>query len=986
MNEATLEQHICDHLQNSGWLKHELHDTHSYINWESLEQFLQKSVPWQDFVSKSGSIAAKAQMLASIEKQPGSSLQFFQKGVTIEPDGIHIPLLDVEDWTKNQFTFVRQVQHSSDNRKLKGDIALWINGLPFGFIEVKNRQTGQTAQNGVAQIVDRVKSREAPKLFERIIFSMTLDAESAWLSVDATSTKNFRPFNPCKNFYNAPKDDFYTAYLYSGKTSFLHPKNVTELLATVLYIEPVKGELIFPRYHQWEAARLIKQQCTDAYAATGTLGERLLIQHSPGSGKSKTIAWAARFLVTLKIADSQRSLFDKILIVTDRRNLDRQIQRDLAPTIGEGQVVQAQSTKHLGELLGKSAIPVITSTVQKFLELGELQFSTNERVCLIIDEAHRSQDGELNEKMRKTVEAGFNTSGYEESEESLFALDKMTEKKSNTVTVAFTATPSSMTLRRFGKDGQPHHLYSMRQAIEEGYILNPLKNVITYDTLYQLHQTGMWHLTLKEFPTALLNRQLTLAAYEDPAIIEAKSSIITAIIRERTSLAIRGKGKAMLVCSSKKSARLYQEALRAKLSEFDIKPLIAFTGTVTNGIGEDKTETQMNAATGATQGIEATFENELAYRILVVVNKFQTGFDEPLLHTLFIDKTISGINAVQTITRVNRCMDGKDDTLVVDFTNSYSEIAKAFEMFIDLPPTFAQKIVTPADLDTKFRTILQLSSTEPAEWEIDLNPDTLEGMAELETRCLNLATKIKALADDSILGHIQGLLNDLMYLSNKGLLTRYKEWQWRKLVLKGVSGHLHGAQVKFSVEEIRESVATVSMVVSLERIREGEVFLATGGGGNGGGGVITQGLSLAAAIHRLNQQNFEKLALQLQRIAQQKTALLAGEKTRVLEQLSQFCAENQEALLAYATFDATSPTAGAAALLNTAAALRYDLDTNKNSDPIILEWLLLEIKELRFRKLESAFYACHAGLKSANETAMLEATRIEGKLHKLTVD
>ena len=983
MTEFELEKHICNNLTTLGWQQQGSIDAVTYIDKSQLLAYLKTSEAWQSYEAKQAPGAALEQLLLALTKHTGSTLSLLQKGIILEPDGVHIDLLSVADWTKNKFSFVRQVQHSANNKALKGDVCLWVNGLPLGFVEVKNEQTGQSAKNAVSQIVDRYKRNEAPRLFELCIFNLAVDTNTAYLSIDPSSTKHFRPFTPSKETYQVPTNDFYTAYLYGGETAFLHPKNLTELLGLFLYVDPKKKQVIFPRYHQWEAARLLKSLCLTAYQRHH-LGERFLFQHSTGSGKSKTIAWGARFLATLKLPKSQQSLFQKILIVTDRKNLDGQIQRDLEPVLGEKQVVRAETTKHLAELLSLNcSTPVITSTVQKFLDLGQLQFSKDDRVCIIIDEAHRSQDGNYNEQMQKTVVAnfdGFEKSGYDITEASLFALDKLTAEQSNAITVAFTATPSKQTLQRFGKAGKPHHLYSMRQAIDEGYILNPLKNVITYDTIYQLHQKGMWHLTGKEYPAALLSKNLTQAAYENPEIIEAKSNIMSAIVLERTRHAIGGKGKAMLVCSSKRAAVLFQKALKDKLVDYDIKPLIAYTGTQADATGVELTEGQVNAKLGATQSIEKTFEQELAYRILVVVNKFQTGFDEPLLHTLFVDKPLQGINAVQTLSRINRAMDGKEDTLVVDFTNSYQEIAKAFQQYIDLPPTFEQRVVSEADLVTKFTTVLELTGTADVDWDLELNPAAPEGKIALDKKCKELSDKIKATCAGDVNTALNALLTDLLYLASKGLLTRFKVWEFRKLVVKGVLGYLKSESVHFSVEEIRESVATVGMAVSLERIAEGEVIVKQITDKEGGKGKSLN-LSLASAIHSINLKNFSKLSGHLAAIAEQKEQLLEKEPDSVKPQLVEFCEQNQEALDAYAGFDATDPEAAADYLLREKAkSLRESLETEESPSELIKKWLVLAIKETRFRTLEAAFNAANTNLLTANEAAMMEATRIEKKL------
>ena len=447
--------------------------------------------------------------------------------------------------------------------------------------------------------------------------------------------------------------------------------------------------LIFPRHQQLDCVRRL---VSDA-RATGA-GQRYLVQHSAGSGKSFTIAWVAHQLSTLHGADDRR-VFDSIVVVTDRRVLDRQLQstiRQFEQTLGVVENIDTTS-RQLKDAL-EAGKTIIVTTLQKFpviaAEIGQLP---GKRFALIVDEAHSSQSGESTKSLKAVLspasleDAESEESGAEIPEEVLeSAILAEMEKRGplpNLSTFAFTATPKPKTLELFGTrraDGSfaPFHLYSMRQAIEEGFILDVLASYTTFRAYWRLWKTVEDDPRYEKKKAAWLLRSFVELSRH---AIDAKVQIMVEHFSEHVQGRIGGRAKAMIVTRSRLHAVRYKLALDAYLSEHGhpFKALVAFSGTVDDG-GEPYTEARMNGIpeTRTARAFEAS-----DYRFLVVANKFQTGFDQPLLHTMYVDKKLGGVNAVQTLSRLNRTHPEKQDTMVLDFANEADGIKAAFEPYYE---------------------------------------------------------------------------------------------------------------------------------------------------------------------------------------------------------------------------------------------------------------------------------------------------------------
>ena len=605
----------------------------------------------------------------------------------------------------NLFSVVRQLRYSTKT-ELSLDLALFLNGIPFFTAELKNPLTGQTVQDAIRQYRHDRDSREPLLAHGRCLAHFAVDPELVYVTTHLEGPKTrFLPFNQGKfgGAGNPPvpptQSGYATDYLWNEVWA---RDSILDLIRQ--FIHEVEDEddagrrttrLIFPRYQQLAAVRRMV-----SHARNHGAGERYLIQHSAGSGKSFTIAWLAHQLSTLHDADD-RSVFDSIVVVTDRRVLDRQLQRAITQfeqTLGVVEKIDKDS-KQLRAAL-ESGKRIIVTTLQKFPVIAEeIGSLPGQRFAVIVDEAHSSQSGESSKSLKAVLAAGSLEAAEEEEsaaatpEEELEAtvLAEM-EKRGplpNLSTFAFTATPKAKTLELFGvkqADGrfEPFHLYSMRQAIEEGFILDVLANYTTYSAYWRLFKTIEDDPRYEKGKAAYLLKSFVEL---HPHAIRRKVEIMVEHFAGQVQDRIGGRAKAMIVTRSRLHAVRYKLAVDAYLAEkgYPWKCLVAFSGKVSDE-GREYTEPGMNSAGGPHLIGEQQTAAELAkpeYRFLVVANKFQTGFDQPLLHTMYVDKKLGGVNAVQTLSRLNRTHPGKDETAVLDFANEADHIREAFEPYYE---------------------------------------------------------------------------------------------------------------------------------------------------------------------------------------------------------------------------------------------------------------------------------------------------------------
>ena len=607
-----------------------------------------------------------------------------------------------EKYWANRMTVVRQLRYSTKNNN-SVDTVLFVNGIPVVTLELKNQLTGQTYRDAIDQYK---RSRPASEVLfglnRRAVVHFAVDTDEAWMTTKLAGMDTvFLPFN--RGFGNGAGNPpvpgkYKTSYLWE---EVLAKDSLLDILHRFVQFIPHengqrKNKLIFPRYHQLDAVRALV-----ADAKIHGAGKNYLVQHSAGSGKSNTIAWLAHHLSNLH-DDQQRAVFDSIIVITDRRVLDKQLQDTIyAMDHTAGVVVKVdKSARQLTDALA-DGVKIIISTLQKFPFVDVSNAATSgKRFAVIVDEAHSSQTGEASEKLKQVL--ADTTMAGKESEEDLLeryaAAEAQVEaeqlevdeqiaedlraqgRQPNLSFFAFTATPKQKTLEIFGTPVPddtpvPFHVYSMRQAIEEGFILDVLENYTTYQTYYRVGKTTKDD---PEYSTKQANKALGKYLSLHPYNLRQKAEIIIEHFRANVAHKIGGDAKAMLVTGSRLHAVRYYFAFRDYITQkgyADLGVLVAFSGAVEDQ-GAEYTEEQLN------QIPEAELPEKFAtgeYQLLLVAEKYQTGFDQPLLHTMYVDKKLHGVKAVQTLSRINRMHPGKTDTFVLDFVNTAEEIQKSFQ-------------------------------------------------------------------------------------------------------------------------------------------------------------------------------------------------------------------------------------------------------------------------------------------------------------------
>ena len=615
-------------------------------------------------------------------------------------------------YAANRLGLTRQLRFSPKSAQSL-DVTLSVNGIPVVTLELKNPLTGQTVEEAMRQYRQDRDPRE--RLFDfkkRALVHFAVDTEAVYMTTRlAGSATHFLPFNRGEHggAGNPPDPDgrtYRTAYLWQ---EVLQRDSLLDLLARFLHLQTderttdegrklQKETLVFPRYHQLQAVRQLV-----ATAAREGPGHNYLIEHSAGSGKSNTIAWLAHRLSSLHDHRDER-VFDSVIVITDRLVLDKQLQNTIYQFEHRQGVVQKieLDSRQLAAAL-ENAVPIVITTLQKFpfvsrqlLKLAEERGQTGtgqlpaRKYAVIVDEAHSSQSGETATELKGVLggealqEAARRQAEEEGAEplEELFRRMVQRGRQANLSFLAFTATPKHKTLAVFGRNGEPFHRYTLRQAIEERFIMDVLRHYTTYTAYYKLLKACADdpHVERKQAAKALA-RFLRL----HPHNIAQKTEIMVEHFNTMTRHKIGGKAKAMVVTGSRLEAVRYKEAFDRYIREkgYPIKTLVAFSGTVIDDQIPAKTYTEE----GMNQGIrEKALPEKFAtaeYQVLLVAEKYQTGFDQPLLHTLYVDKRLAGIQAVQTLSRLNRIHPLKEDTFILDFVNDPQEIQDAFQPFYE---------------------------------------------------------------------------------------------------------------------------------------------------------------------------------------------------------------------------------------------------------------------------------------------------------------
>jgi type I restriction enzyme R subunit len=763
----------------NGWIEGKAADYRPELGFDTFQLFTfigaTQAAEWEELVVRYGGDrdAAQRGFVKRLDRAIADDglLNVLHKGV--KDNGVRIRLACfkpslvtsdaiLDDYRANRLTVVRELAYSAKqaDRHKRLDLALFLNGIPVATAELKNPLTG----SGVEQAKEQYRNDRDPTdliFSRRVIANFAVDPDLVFVTTQLRGPGNrtrFLPFNTGSAGPGRPggqgnppatrPGEYATSYLWQ---EVWQPDNWLDLLERFVHLRKEKGmdgrtrkTVIFPRYHQWHAVRQLT-----AHAARHGAGHNYLIMASAGSGKSNTIAWLAHRLASLHTHPSAADLdadavaaglkpgapvFDKILIITDRRNLDGQLRETVGRFEQTAGLVVKIDEKHgakseqLAAALARETGKIVTVTLHTFPALVEyLKRNPTEihgrSFAIIIDEAHSSQSGDAADAVQKVLrdlgldpdsaDAGATSASADEVEAkdleaALTARARQRQRAANLSYFAFTATPKHKTLEKFGTlgdDGRyhPFHTYSMRQAIDEAFILDPLRNYVTYATY--------WKLVNKNPDERVVNPRkanplLARYATTHPATVAQHAQIIVEHFRTHTAGRLGGRAKAMVVTASRSSAVQMARAIKRYVADLgypDPGVLVAFSGTLSYE-GEEITEVKENGGLAESE-LPKAFAYTRAddrtargagrpeYRILVVAEKYQTGFDQPLLTTMYVNKKLAGISAVQTLSRINRTADGKSqaDLAVLDFVNDAEEIREAFR------PYFEEAETLPSD-------------------------------------------------------------------------------------------------------------------------------------------------------------------------------------------------------------------------------------------------------------------------------------------------
>ncbi|MFZ1640063.1 MAG: DEAD/DEAH box helicase family protein [Candidatus Contendobacter sp.] len=698
--ELTFQQHIADYLVREhryGVLEQsDITDTEHFIAEDQLWAFLKASQA--DTLKKLENdygTDAREEVFKALRKELEHTplWMLFRQGLKVR--GLEFRLFypkprsaasaAAAKYAENRITFRPHFYFGDANQEI--DFVLYLNGLPIVALELKH-EANQNAHDAVSQFVRRDHRH---KIFRHPFLYLAADTSDAMAATDPRKEENFRWHN--MGLTNTPTnaDEYPVEFLYR---EVLSQEQLLEALSFFLVRVPEReaeddksarpASTIFPRYHQSRLVRRVAEDITAHFATAGDIGKKYLANHSAGSGKTLSICWLADRLHSLFKPGTNEKLVDITFILTDRKTLDTNIREDIDKFTHLKDVVGiARKADDLPRFL-KERKSIIVTTQQKFAwVLEEIQKNPELkklRVAFLIDEAHRSQEGQMGAAIRLPFrkEGEPDEDAPEEDLEERIA-KIIREHDLNQLFVAFTATPAPATVSMFG---QPFDSYTEAEAIAEGYIVDVAASIISYRTLYNLHCPVVPKPDEEKlYPKGVVSRALQNVAFQDDGLIQYKAEVMLRIFEKDVKPLIGGRAKAMIVTSSRVAGLRYFNIIKEKLKErgADYKVLYAFSDFVHPETNAATSEHAVNELqTG--ELIEDRFEGD-DYRLMVVANKFQTGFDQPLLAGMFLDKPVLDRNAVQTVSRLNRCHLGKKDVVVVDFTNNAKQILKAFARY-----------------------------------------------------------------------------------------------------------------------------------------------------------------------------------------------------------------------------------------------------------------------------------------------------------------
>ncbi|MBO6728231.1 MAG: type I restriction endonuclease subunit R, partial [Maricaulis sp.] len=708
--EIAVQEHFVQQLvaeQGYRERRPEDHDKPLALDVELVCEFLKASQPeaWKALEAQYPGSAQRTviDQLSKMLKRVGT-LEVLRQGIKLVPNikfqlcafkpasSINWDLVRL--YEANILSVIQEVEYSTKNGN-RIDTVLYVNGIPVATCEFKNTLTGSNYKTAEKQYKkDRSPAGEPLLTFKRgALVHFALDQDYVSMATRLANGKTFfLPFNRGRDGGGGNPDvkledgtdEFRIAYLYrdlpNGRAIFSR-EVLLDIIGRFIHLNE-DGVMIFPRFQQLDAVRKLM-----AHARDHGSGQNYLIQHSAGSGKSNTIGWTAHQAIKLH-TESDQSVFDTAIILTDRRVLDRQLQKTLTELEQTPGVVRAidGTSRQLKEALEAGA-KIIVSTIQKFSteHLTAISAQAHKQFAVIMDEAHSSQSGKAAEAVSKALTAKEVDEDERSAEDIILAFQNERGPQANISYFAFTATPRNVTLERFGvtgEDGKPHpfHLYSMRQAIEEGFILDVLKNYSTYQAYYELEKTIEDD---PRFEGSKAQRKVAKFAHLHDDAIDQKVEVMVEHFRRHVMQELGGEAKAMVVTASRDAALKYFRGVERYLASKnydDLGVLVAFSGALPDGAGGEITEPELNGF--AETELPKKFDGS-DYHLLIVAEKYQTGFDQPKLCAMYVDRKLAGLQAVQTLSRLNRTKRGKERTFVLDFQNSIEDIQEAFKPFFE---------------------------------------------------------------------------------------------------------------------------------------------------------------------------------------------------------------------------------------------------------------------------------------------------------------
>jgi type I restriction enzyme R subunit len=700
-SELTFQQHIADYLvleHKYGVLEQtDITDTEQFIGEDQLWAFLKATQG--DTLKKltdDYGTDARDEVLKALRNELAHTPLWMLLRHGLKVRGLEFRLYypkprsaesaATKKYAENRITFRPHFYFGETNQEI--DFVFFLNGLPIVALELKH-EANQNVHTAVAQFAARDHKH---KIFAHPFLYLAADTADVMAATDPRREENFRWHNMGMTNTPTNPDEYPVEFLYR---EVLSKEQLLEALSFFLVRVPEREAeddkperpafTVFPRYHQSRLVRKISADISAHFAAKGDIGKKYLADHSAGSGKTLSICWLADRLHSLFRPGTNDKLVDITFILTDRKSLDTNIREDMANFTHLKDVVGiAKKADDLPRFL-KDRKPIIVTTQQKLAYvLEELQKNPalkNLRVAFLIDEAHRSQEGQMGASIRLP----FRKSDEPDSDAPELDLEEhiakvIREHDLNQLFVAFTATPAPATVTLFGA---PFDTYTEAEAIAEGYIVDVAASIISYKTLYNLH-CHFVPLTDEEekvYPKGVVSKALMNVAFADDGLIQYKSEVMLRIFEKDVMPLIGGRAKAMIVTTSRVAGLRYFQIIKEKLKErgADYKALYAFSDFVHPETNAPISEHAVNELKDG-ELIEERFEGE-DYRLMIVANKFQTGFDQPLLAGMFLDKPVVDRNAVQTVSRLNRCHEGKKGVVVVDFTNNAAAILKSFQKY-----------------------------------------------------------------------------------------------------------------------------------------------------------------------------------------------------------------------------------------------------------------------------------------------------------------